>query len=176
MHNGMMGRVGVRALDLGGGGGGGGLGAKKKEYLMVGVLAAIICAALALAIWQFLGGGSSKRGNIPPTLRYKCAECGHEWEIPTEDIAKMDPASADLMSGAFIPSCPKCGAQSSGERMIECPVCGTWFVSEMARFDRKMFLGKDTGDIDYSAAKEICPTCPTDVLEYRRKQPRERKK
>ena len=98
--------------------------------------------------------------------RHQCEKCGNEFEI---DLDKQLPEpQPDMTESMKLPDCPVCGAMESGQIMVRCPQCERSYVSVAAKSARQMML-----DEDWSAqnlARDICPHCGTDRVEWYMKE------
>jgi len=100
-----------------------------REYAVVIGLAVVIVGTVVISVFALLDG-DIPTGETTGRQRFHCLECEHEFFLGE--------AYPDLMSSeGFGPTtrldCPKCEAKGAAVLMLECPDCGTWFVSEQAR-------------------------------------------
>ena len=128
------------------------------EYALIIGLAVVIVGTVVLSVIAFLGD-DTPTGETTGKQRFHCLKCEHEFDALE--------AYPNLMSeGGFGPmtqlDCPKCKAVGTCVRMLECPECGTFFVSEQARLRILPGSGQEV--------PEICPKCKTDYHRWFRKK------
>lgn len=132
-------------------------GAITTEHLFGGALAILIIVAVVLTLNQTLFRGSGDTADVG-TPHFKCLDCDHVFEveeIPRERIREArDPAMVLL-------DCPSCGAESKAIKMVRCPKCKEYFVS-----DRHLYTVEHGGEGAPDDVREICPHCGTDRQEY----------
>jgi hypothetical protein len=138
----------------------------KQEYLIAGVLGVVILGSAYLMIRQFRGPGGTSG---PSAFHYKCEKCGNEFTIDVDKLPVVHNMGDER--SVMKQDCPKCKAQKSCWREMECPNCHKYFVgeSEKAHYDS---LARGRGG-DMGHAKDICPFCKTDVNEWYRAHPQD---
>jgi hypothetical protein len=152
------------ALPLGGRG--------RAPYVVMAGLLVVIVASVALTVWALFGGpraAPSRQVEVVRALYFKCARCGHEFEMTPKEfddfltaLRARDRASASLVH------CPKCGGRHSCAIMTRCPQCGKRYVPYGVENAVKMARGEPTP----AGTADVCPHCKTDIAEYWRRRSR----
>jgi len=150
-------------------------GEVKMEYILGAALAVIIVGSLVLMIAPFFRGSKSQ-GSSTQKWHYQCQACQGEWDASPADIMdemKLDQQNSGIPGGGdpqlYRPDCPLCGAKKSSIRMIKCPKCGRWFVTDEMKQPRHPMAPP-------SVAPQVCPYCGTDRREWIRKKAIEARK
>jgi len=102
----------------------------KSKTIFAAVLIIIIIAAVSFAVWYvFFRDELSARERI--LIHFKCKKCGHEFQMLNKELNDQILKAADPDGNYEYRQnahCPECGAQWSGELMLECKKCGKHFV------------------------------------------------
>ena len=108
-----------------------------REYVLGGLLLAVTVGVLGGTVYFIAFRPDPAAHALDRPLRYKCRQCGHEFEVRPTVVASGSAAQED--KPAFGPpdiKCPACGAEASAGLMVRCDKCGRYFLPPPWRPDR----------------------------------------
>jgi hypothetical protein len=152
----------LRRLEFGRGGG------NKTEILLAVGLGLVIVLAIALTVRGLIGTKPSGDGDV--RQHFVCERCGHHLAVEPSEIPPGEPAYMEM--GGAVLDCPNCGAEKSCYPAMQCPKCGTWFISQS---QMAYFRAMQEGQPPDPQVRDVCPKCHLDVTEYYMNRPPKRK-
>ncbi|HOF18335.1 MAG TPA: hypothetical protein PK082_05445 [Phycisphaerae bacterium] len=93
---------------------------------------------------------------------FQCEKCQKVF-APDRKMMESAPMGPDQLEF----DCPHCNAKKSGLPMVKCPACGKWYVPPGAR---EMMRGEPPP----ADARDVCPHCNTDRIQWYREHRRRR--
>ena len=182
MTNPLWSKPGTKHLELRGGGGI--RDSKMMEYLLVLCLGLVIIGSIVFFVISIVGNGGTGAPGAQ-AMQFECTAegCGHQFTKSFEELNKERPEimAEEMEGGTLRLDCPKCGTKRSALPMVACPKCKKHFLLESTRMLAD--LQDDVGPAsenqqrpDLSQAKDVCPHCGQDRIEWYREQYRKKKK
>ena len=171
MSNPLWSHTGIKRLELRRGGG----ESRALEYVMIGVLSAIIVGSIGFFVYTLVVGERPARGQRLTEMHFECTKCQHQFTKRPDELSQGGPEGMGFEEmGMAQLDCPKCGEKKSCLPMVKCPKCGEYYLGESTK-QQAALLKAPVPSKRPEPLRDICPHCKQDRMEWYREKFRKKK-